>query len=378
MRLIAALAALLAGILAASCAYEPSRVDPDCVGALSQSEISWLLTSQLSDGALLYYPESDGEACINPYFAYETALALLESGDGEAVTAVRNYLTWSFAHLNRQPDQLGLTDTICDYTVTMEAGEPVAEISTGDYDASDSYLGLLLFTLNEYTQASGDPSLAEAHYQDVCGLVTTLLSTMTDGLTVAKPSYPVFYLTDQCEVYAGLSAAANLFASVFAEEARYPGSAAFRISADTRAQSVRRSVEERFWNDGEQRYEYALDENGAAEPFDWSELYMSAYAQMFPVIYELIPADGDRARALYEKLCASVDWVALADRNASPNEYCFGCLVYAAVLMGDGQRSLRYFRSYSQTIAPDHAYPLVCADSAWVARACILYKNSGL
>lgn len=371
-----AAALLLAMVFAASCARGPDGTDGDPAGELLQSETRWLLASQLPDGAFLYYPERDGEAWINPYFADETALALLAAGGGEAMAAVRDYLSWSFENLNRQPDRFGLTYTICDFAVTMEGGSPVAEASTGDYDASDSYIGLLLLTLNEYTEASGDLTLAQAHYQDVCGLVTTLLSTMTGGLTVAKADDPVFYLTDQCEVYAGLCAAASLFGSAYADEARWPGSAAFRADTDAQAQALPGRIEERFWKEDEQRYEYALEQDGTAAPFDESELYMSAYAQMFPIIYKLIPADGGRARALYDKLCENIDWVALADRSATPDEPCFGCLVYAAALMKDERRASQYFRSYHETIAPDHAYPLVCADSAWVVRACILYQEN--
>ncbi|MEA5050902.1 MAG: hypothetical protein VB021_05450 [Oscillospiraceae bacterium] len=360
---------LAAAVAAAPCGCAAER---DTAAALCESEAAWLLSAQTADGALLYYPEENGAAFINPYFADYTAMALLEAGYADAAA---RYIEWHFDHLNRSPDRCGIAFTICDFDVAMEGGAAVRETPTGDYDSSDSYAATFLSLLARYYRATGDGALLAAHYDDVCGILGALAATSDGGLTAAKADYPVYYLMDNCEVYAGLADARTLFGEVYADGAVYPGADAVRADIEARLAALGAAIEERLWNEAEQHYECAQEADGSCSAFDWNELYMSACSQLFPILCGVLAPDSARARALYGTFCEKFDWTKIdfgADADAA---YCWGCIVCAAAMMGDGARVDAYLGTYARTFARDHAYPLFGADCAWVLRAALWRAN---
>src|SRR5205814_1599641 len=75
---------------------------------------AWMMTQQLSDGAIESAPDK-----ITPYFANLAATGWLQ--DTSQYARVGNYMQWYFNHVNRTTDVWGTTGTIYDYAVSNGA-----------------------------------------------------------------------------------------------------------------------------------------------------------------------------------------------------------------------------------------------------------------
>jgi hypothetical protein len=67
----------------------------------------------------------------------------------------------------------------------------------------DAYAATVLTLLRAYVAADGDTQLPMMHANQseaISGLMVNMMDP-ADGLTIAKPTYPVKYLMDNCEVY---------------------------------------------------------------------------------------------------------------------------------------------------------------------------------
>ena len=184
---------------------------------LVDTELAWLASLQLENGALPMTKNNNGDVTVNPYFADITAMALLDKPQQYA-QCVKAYLVWHFEHLNtKQSDPNNLDATIFDYTVTLENGKIVKETAKNSYDSVDSYAATFLTTLAKYYARTGDSEFIIAHADDINRVTKTMLSTMFLGLSMASPSYEIKYLMDNCEVYEGLTAVTALYEEVLAQ-----------------------------------------------------------------------------------------------------------------------------------------------------------------
>lgn len=97
----------------------------------------------------------------------------------------------------------------------------------------------------------------------------------TDGLTIAKPEYPMKFLMDNVEVYQGLSEGAMFFGSVGMEaESDKARRMAFRIAKGMG----------KFWSDQGGHFAYALDMKGTFFA-GLSKPYPHGLAQLFALAY---------------------------------------------------------------------------------------------
>lgn len=339
--------------------------------ALVKKEVAWLLSTQLPNGALAQYPAKEGDNAVNPYFGDYAAMALLRGGETEAV---RRYLDWRFSHLNTSDfDINGLAYTIYDYKVTVQDGQVTAETATMSYDSTDSYAATFLLLMREYCTLTKDVAYIQAHYLPLAGVAQVLLATAQDGLTLARPDYPVQYLMDNCEVRLSLAAANSLFAQAVQPsltDAQAANCAALQSSLRALYDQMTLSLEQKLWDAPKDRYYFSLQTNGALSSFDKDVFYPDSIAQLTPIIYGLLSPNGARAHALYDDFCSRWDWQSLAPIKEGATTHYWGMCAYCAAVMGDNERLDAYLDAYTADVAAHHNYPLFNADAAWVVLAC--------
>lgn len=257
------------------------------VAALSldgiRAEADWILTAQLPDGAIANYVD---RLAVWPYLSNFAAMGLVRATevtrDPRYLDAAWRWLSWYQAH--QDP-----TGFVTDYKVVE--GVP---ISTGDMDSTDAYAGTFLLAVRSAYRASGDRARLGALRAGIDGAVRAIEATQTaDGLTWAKPSWKVKYLMDLGESYAGLLAGAQL--------ARALGEPALAQRADDDARRMKAGVDS-LWNSRTSTYDWAVFENGARTPNNWSYLYSDALQQAWAVAFGL--TTSTRGSALMKTFAA--------------------------------------------------------------------------
>ncbi|MBQ6066889.1 MAG: hypothetical protein IJK89_08700 [Clostridia bacterium] len=342
-------------------AAEPAET-PD-YAALAREEADWLWKQQLPNGAFAFRAAEDGEVSVNPYFACFAAIALTAYDcTAQAGERVRRYIEWHFGHLNTaQTDPNGLAGTIFDYRVTMTDGAVTAQTPTGSYDSTDSYAALFLVLLRDYATRYGDTALLTAHAGQIRQVAEAIFAAMEKGYSFARPDYRMMYLMDNCEVYAGLSAAAEL--------GKIIGDGALQTKAANAVSVYQKRFLRDWYENGRFRWAMSPDEKGRfqEEAFSWDRFYPDAAAQLYPILWGVIPADGLTARRVYASFCRHWKWEEMDYR--AENGFYWGALALAAAKMGDADRLNGWLARYGEAVSPDRAYPLYCFDSAMVLAA---------
>ena len=220
---------------------------------------------------------------LKPYFANLYALDLLRRGRGVAETA--EYIDWYLANLN-DPDRHGLTGSIDDFTVHRGGRQQAA----GSYDSADAYAATFIMLLDAYARAADARELCERHrgrIEDIAWLMLYLQDA--DGLVWALPDGDAKYLMDNCEVHAGMQAFRDLSARMGWPDGERYAEAARRL---------REGVMRDMYDPDARRFHWAVDAAGAHRS-DWDRFYPDALAQLFPVLHDLVPRDGELARHLW-------------------------------------------------------------------------------
>jgi hypothetical protein len=150
----------------------------------------------------------------------------------------------------RNPD-----GTIYDYQ-----GKPGAWVSTKDYDSTDSYGSTYLELLNALA-ALPLPDTTRRWLRTRLpfarqAMDAMLLTQQKNGLTTAKPTWPVMYTMDNTEVLRGLLAAAQFFKS---ESGRDPVAAA---RAAAQVKRVTAAIAHDLWDAGNDCYLVGLQTDG--------------------------------------------------------------------------------------------------------------------
>ena len=344
----------------------PTQENIELFKEIHESETAWLASLQLENGAIPMTYSPNGEVRMNPYFADFAALALLDKAE-EYSEVVKKYMDWHFSHLNTaETDYNGVDGTIYDYTITLKDGKITDESITilkrkKSYDSTDSYAATFLSVLNKYYNKTGDGEYIITHSQEIQRIINALFSTYHKGMTTAKPDWLVKYLMDNCEVYEGLLAAAELFESTLC--VADPSLEALQKKCAESAIEVAEAIEAELWMPLEKRYEAGIYKyiDVPSDLFLWSKYYPCATAQLFPIIHGLIAPNTERANHLYDKFCENYDWANFEYDDV----FYWGANLQAAVLMNDIDRAVVYLENYAE-LTDDHAYPLYNADAARV------------
>lgn len=291
-----------------------------------REEQEWIVAQQLPEG-----PIPLDRNTVMPYFGNFATYGLMvneESGHryGENV---RRHLQWYIDHINR-PDRFGVYGTVYDYMVAWNG----KLVSKENYDSSDSYAATFISALRRYAEATGDYHFVirnRQHLQEIVGAIEATL--MTDGLTWAKIDYPVRYLMDNSEVYAGWRDLAWLYRNVLGDEAK----AAYY---DGVAEKARSAMERRMWKGD--RYSMAIDNRGVETEFSWDKWLFDATAQMFAIWNGVVDPKSERARQLYAALNAHhPEWMYLGFDDV----FAWAAIGYTAALVGDYDSADAYVRS---------------------------------
>jgi hypothetical protein len=299
-----------------------------------------------------------------PYFANQAATALSLTKDSNRLPPVTRYLQWYFRNLN-WPDQLGLYGTVYDYR--REGGEwkPDLTIRVGThkhyYDSVDAYAATFFTLLRAYVAADGDTQLLKKHVHQIEAISGLMVQMMdpSDGLTIAKPTYPVKYLMDNCEVYKGLQDAAWLFRVVFQNPHK----------ADHFAQLAtknRKGILTALFSGSDFFIYKAGKQRGKVT---WKKWYPDAVAQLFPAIFGVIDPNDARAERAYERLNHYFPrWHTFT--SVHTKDFPWALVAYAATLMGKTEDYERFRASAESVyILPGHPWPWQAVEAAWFLMA---------
>ena len=187
-----------------------------------------------------------------PYFACLAALGLVAAGEKEAA---RRYLRWHDAH--REPD-----GTLFDWERTDSGWRKLP-----DRDSTDSYAAVYL----ELAKALGETRFVAA------SLAVLRRERQENGLTIAKPDYPVCYTMDNVEVWRGLRAAGAL----------------------KEADATLAAIERALWEESASCYRIAVQTDGGKQSADLTQWYPGQMAQLLAIAWLPI---SERRRALYRRL----------------------------------------------------------------------------
>lgn len=342
----------------------------DDYAAKAAAEKDWILSCQTDDGLILYSQWDEGQTAqsqvVVPYFSSIAALGLLSGTVTKAqAESVRRYLLWYMEHLNTETqDPVNGDGTIYDYRVTLENGNISTE-STGDYDSVDSYAALFLMVADGYGNKI-DRQLLTEHREAVIRVADALLRTIQEnGLSYAKAQYPIQYLMDNAEVYAGLRAGARLLKDIAPDTS-------YSEALDKAADRLQTAFEKQFWDPDTGFYKIGLTEESSALECDaWNEFYPDSIAQLFPACFSVTDVKSPRAESLYQDFCREWDWENFEHQLSGESTFYWCVLAYIAAVQNDEDRLQDFLQNYEELLHQNsRSYPLYTGDAGWVALAC--------
>lgn len=304
--------------------------------AIDEPGAERVLACQYEDGAIGLTGQGAGDRIVS-YFGNVACHALLAAYDS---TNDKKYLKaaeeWLYWYVGKQQDD----GDIFDHTVVKT--DPLEIVATDKLDAQDSNASTFLNVLSRWSSRSGDIDRAKEFWPAVEKALMMLESLrQKNSLTFAKHDYKVFYLMDNTETYAGLSAASDMAALIGLHEK----SKELRELAD----EALAAINEDLWDADAERYEWAMFENGKyAEPT--GEFYPDTMAQLMAIIrLPRTPRTETLYRKIRDKSLASIRY---EDRDQMV------WWLAASRAMGDSSTTRRIEKAYKDAIkqAPDTFY----------------------
>lgn len=229
--------------------------------------VSLIARCQLSDGAIIQ-AANDGQpgnpASIVPYFSHHAALALIEHADSSddeiAMKRADAWINWCVRNQEKKGYWNHWDGTRAAYR-RLEA-----------CDAHDSSCSMFLCVVRRRQQAEGDPTPAMVGAAKRC---LACLETLVDrsGLTVAKSDYPVLYLMDNVESYAGLIAGREFFGELGLKDEQE--------QCERLAKAVAVAAP-RLWDAEKDVYAWAMEQDGNLHS-GLAKRYPDGLAQLFAI-----------------------------------------------------------------------------------------------
>ena len=340
--------------------YTTVEVENQYYAQVINSELEWLDQLLLKNGAISTRMESRGEVTVVPYFANLVAMTLVEENDSYQ-EEVRHYMDWYLKHLNGD-------GSIYDYKITLNNGVVERETSKGTYDSIDSYAATFLTLVNTYLSKTGDVDYINGNMNSILRVSDALLMTRYNGLTVNNFTDYNQYLMDNLEVYEACQAMVQLLS---AQDIQLddPYKQSLLKAYRELYKSIGERIENEMWDD-EGYYHFVLfKDNKAPKSFDWKTFYPDAIAQIFPIMYDFIPSNGQRAKQLYDTFNRYYAWERLSYIKNKDDKFLWSQLAYVAVLMNDVQRFNQYIESYYDFLGDDRGYPYFSNNSVWLIKA---------
>jgi hypothetical protein len=226
-------------------------------------------------------------------------------------------------------------------------------------DAADSYAATFLSMAWAYYEAGGSAAFLnapgnKAGFEAVAGVILALQAE--DGLTVAKRTYPVKFLMDNSEVYAGLRAMTRLAEMVFGDSA-----AAQRYGAA--AARVQRGIERNLFNPDRGLYRTAKFADGSFQEADLGQWYPGTVALAWPHLFGVTAGHSQRAHSQMAAVNAHWEWPASV---ADPAGFLWPSIGHAALLTGDCARARAQMAFIKARRFPEFGYPFTVDDGGWL------------
>ncbi|MBE7020813.1 MAG: hypothetical protein E7411_05220 [Ruminococcaceae bacterium] len=284
-----------------------TEIKPLDYSGIMEGEHKWFLEQQINmpgmpiDGAFVRNKNNSTKDAatdkryhtIEPYFVNLGCLGLLDIPNEEAVTAVKKWIDWYIRHINREPDKYGIKGTI--YTRQVNADDYNDYRSTDDYSASDSRGTTFLILVEKLYEVTGDKEYFKSLKADLELILDSAIFTMRDdGLTDAKnqEGHYTKYLQDNIQVLMGLRAITRLEKEVFEDE---PKAAHYGALAEKSYKGI-----EGMWMEDKGEYIYYITPN-KTRLCDWTVFYGDAASEVFPILYDALSPESERAIHLYKR-----------------------------------------------------------------------------
>lgn len=207
-----------------------------------------ILQHQASDGAIVKGKLPAKQSRVVPYCGNFAARGLTAAyaatGKPHYLDGARRWVLWYETHMN--PD-----GTIDDYTGAVDAWKP-----TGNCDSTDSYAGTYLEVIRAMYIAAPDLVWLRTRLPAVNKAMSAIrLTLQPNGLTYAKPKWPMMYLMDNTETLVGLHAAEEI--------GRVVNDVKLQHEAGQMAAKMEQAVTDGLWDRTRHVYAVALDATGA-------------------------------------------------------------------------------------------------------------------
>jgi hypothetical protein len=207
-----------------------------------------ILIHQTDDGAIVMGALPAKRSHLIPYCANFAARGLVaaygETGEARYLDAAKHWAAWYETHMN------------VDGTVDDFNGSPGAWTPTGDCDSTDSYAATYLDLVLAIHRASPHREWLRAKLPSARQAVAAIrLTLQPNGLTLAKPKWPLMYVMDNTETAGGLRAAEAI--------GRELGEAVFQQETGAMADRMEHTVLCELWDDARQAYSIGLKASGA-------------------------------------------------------------------------------------------------------------------
>ncbi|MFZ2639682.1 MAG: hypothetical protein WA117_01750 [Verrucomicrobiia bacterium] len=246
-----------------------------CIAAVSSAQsvstmeraAEQILRHVTSDGAIVMGPLPAKRSHLIPYFASLAARGLVaafaETRDARFLDAAKHWVVWHETHMNAD-------GTIYDFD-----GAPGAWKPTGDYDSTDSYAATYLELILAIHRVAPDRDWLRLRLPAVRQAIAAIrLTLQPNGLTIAKPKWPVMYLMDNTETAAGLRAAEAV--------GRILGDAGLQRETGAMADKSEQAIARELWDNTRQAYCVGLQTDGA-KVNDRQEWYPYVMANLMAV-----------------------------------------------------------------------------------------------
>lgn len=322
----------------------------------AKQEKEWVLSNQLDNGAICNRLSEKGVVSINPYFASNAMINILEINDPEDYLPVKKYIEWHFNHINKDEDYNGLKGTIYDYHARVDGLKVLEEESLEKYDSTDSYAAMFIILLRKYVEKTNDIEMLNMHIEEIGLVANSMLYTLEDGYTYCKPDYKIKYLMDNAEVLTAMDSLTWICKKINSE---------YTNQIEDAGKEMTKHFENIWWR-GE-HYSPYLGENNRDkdEEFSWDTFYADATSQLATVIYEV--GTTEHQNQVYKKFCENWKFEELDYYIDGEADFYWGEILYASAVMKDDTRAKKYIEKYCE-LSEDRKYPLIVSDCSWVAR----------
>lgn len=232
------------------------------------------------------FPPEATEIFVRPYVVNLYAMEILEFPVSRKL--VRDYLEWYLRHLNAS-DVNGLSGTMYDLYVDKQGKERWLQT----YDSADSYGATFFSLLYRYFVRTGDRFLADENIDKLETIAYMMYALLDDdGLSWVWSGHDSKYLMDNCEVYMGLRDYTQLQKELWEEtNSRYAEP----------AERLRETIIRSLFNPLSLNFHFGLDRDGTLYESQWGKFYPDTLAQIYPIAWEVLPADSMLARHLWQQ-----------------------------------------------------------------------------